>query len=66
VGIETSLHWVLNIAFHEHSSRKRAENATENFSIIYRIALNLVKNETSKKKSIKGKWPNVEWNMRLP
>lgn len=49
-AIENSLHWLLGVAFHEDSSRKRTGNAAENFSIICRIALNLIKNETTKKK----------------
>jgi predicted transposase YbfD/YdcC len=61
-GIENSLHWVLDVAFHEDSSRKRTGNAAENFSIICRIALNLIKNETTKKRSVKGKRLDAGWN----
>ena len=61
-GIENSLHWVLDVAFHEDSSRKRTGNAAENFSIICRIALNLIKNEISKKRSVKGKRLDAGWN----
>jgi predicted transposase YbfD/YdcC len=61
-SIENSLHWVLDVAFHEDSSRKRTGNTAENFSIICRIALNLIKNETSKKRSIKGKRLDAGWN----
>ena len=60
-AIENSLHWVLDVAFHEDSSRKRTGNAAENFSIINRIALNLIKNETSKKRSVKGKRLIAGW-----
>lgn len=61
-GIENSLHWLLDVAFHEDSSRKRTGNAAENFSIICRIALNLIKNETSKKRSVKGKRLIAGWD----
>jgi predicted transposase YbfD/YdcC len=61
-GIENSLHWTLDVAFNEDSSRKREGNAAENFSIINRIALNLVKNEKSKKRSVKGKRLDAGWD----
>jgi len=61
-GIENSLHWVLDVAFHEDSSRKRTGNAAENFSVICRIALNLIKNEKTKKRSVKGKKLIAGWD----
>jgi len=45
--IENSLHWILDVAFNEDRDRKRAGNAAQNFSVINRISLNLLKNETS-------------------
>ena len=54
-GIENKLHWVLDVAFSEDASRKRAGNAAQNFSILSKIALNLLKKETSEKQGIKGK-----------
>lgn len=54
-GIENKLHWVLDVAFGEDASRKRAGNASQNFSILSKIALNLLKNETSERQGIKGK-----------
>jgi predicted transposase YbfD/YdcC len=54
-GIENKLHWVLDVAFSEDASRKRAGNASQNFSILSKIALNLLKNETSERQGIKGK-----------
>lgn len=61
-GVENSLHWVLDVAFNEDSSRKRNADAAENFSIVCRIALNLVKNETSKKRSVRGKRLDAGWD----
>ena len=61
-GIENSLHWVLDVAFGEDKSMKRNEISVQNFSIINRIALNLVKNEKSKKRSVKGKRLDAGWN----
>lgn len=54
-SIENKLHWVLDVIFKEDLSTKQAGNATENFSVITKIALNLLKNNTSKKLSIKKK-----------
>lgn len=61
-GIENSLHWVLDVSFGEDKSMKHNQNAIENFSIINRIALNLVKNENSKKRSVKGKRLDAGWD----
>ena len=54
-GIENKLHWVLDVIFNEDLSTKQAGNAAENFSIITKIALNLLKNNTTRKLSIKKK-----------
>lgn len=54
-GIENKLHWVLDVAFGEDASRKRAGNAAQNFSVLNKIALNLLKNEPTKYLGIKRK-----------
>jgi len=61
-GIENSLHWVLDVAFGEDKSRKRTGYSAQNFAIINRIALNLLKNDKSKKRSIKGKRLDAGWD----
>ena len=60
-GIENKLHWVLDVGFSEDRCRKRAGHAAQNFSILNRIALNLLKQDTSKR-GIKGKRLNAAWN----
>jgi len=52
-GIETSLHWCLDIAFREDESRIRKGNGAENFAILRHIALNLLKKEDTAKIGIK-------------
>ena len=42
-GIENQLHWVLDMAFNEDRSQKRAENSAENFSRMLRLARNILK-----------------------
>jgi predicted transposase YbfD/YdcC len=61
-GIENKLHWVLDVGFHEDLSRKRTGNAAQNFSIVNRIALNLLKQEKSSKRGIKGKRLKAGWD----
>lgn len=61
-GIENSLYWVLDVAFHEDQSMKTNPNAVHNFSIINRITLNLLTNDDSKKRSVKGKRLDAGWD----
>ena len=61
-GIENKLHWQLDVSFGEDHSRKRDGYAAQNFSMINRIALNLIKQEQSKKRSVKGKRLSAGWN----
>ena len=61
-AIENNLHWALDVAFSEDASRKRAGNAAQNYSILLKIALNLLKNESSKKLSMKSKRLEAGWN----
>ncbi len=62
-GIENQLHWTLDVAFGEDKSQKRAGYAAQNFSLINKIALNLLKNEKSKKRrSMKVKRHRTGWD----
>jgi predicted transposase YbfD/YdcC len=47
-GIENKLHWSLDVSFKEDQSRKRMGNSAENFGIISKIALTLIKKSTIK------------------
>ena len=60
--IENSLHWTLDVAFNEDNSRKRTGYAAQNFSVLSRIALNLLKNETTTKCGIKEKRLKAGWD----
>jgi len=42
-GVENGLHWSLDIAFGEDQARMREGNSAENFSILRRISLNLIR-----------------------
>ena len=61
-GIENKLHWSLDVSFSEDASRKRAGNAAQNYSILLKIALNLLKNEKTEKQGIKGKRLKAAWD----
>jgi predicted transposase YbfD/YdcC len=60
-GIENKLHWVLDVDFDEDLCQKRAGNSAENFSVLKRIALNILKQDKSSKRSIKGKRLHAAW-----
>lgn len=61
-GIENSLHWVLDIAYREDESRIRTGYAQQNFALMRKITLNLLKQETTIKVGIKGKRLNAGWD----
>lgn len=61
-GVENNLHWQLDVSFDEDKSRKRDRNAAENYSVILRMALNIIKNEKSTKRSVKGKRLKAGWD----
>lgn len=54
-SIENSLHWVLDVTWNEDQSRIRKGNAAQNVALLRKMALNILKNDTSLKDSIKGK-----------
>ncbi|MFT6745858.1 MAG: putative transposase YbfD/YdcC [Glaciecola sp.] len=54
-AIENKLHWVLDVAFGEDASRKRKGNAAQNYSLLLKMALNLLKNEKTENKALKEK-----------
>ena len=62
-GIENKLHWVLDVGFGEDLDRKRAGHAAQNFSLLNRLALNLLKQDTTFKRGIKGKRLRAAWNL---
>ena len=46
--VENQLHWVLDVYFAEDASRKRVNNSGQNFAIIRKMALNLLRNHPEK------------------
>lgn len=54
-GIENQLHWCLDVTFREDACRVRKDNASENFNIIRKIALNLLKTNATRKLTVAKK-----------
>lgn len=52
-SIENELHWTLDVVFGEDKSRKRKQNEAENFSLLRRMALNVLKAYHGDKRSIR-------------
>lgn len=61
-GIENSVHWVLDVTFEEDSSLIRTGHAAENFSILKRLTLNMLRLDSDSKTSVKGKRRKAGWN----
>lgn len=60
-GIENGLHWVLDMTFREDELRIRKRNAAQNAAILRRLALNLLKQDQSAKKSLCLKRKYCSW-----
>lgn len=54
-GIENKLHWVLDVQLREDDCRIRKGNGPENFAILRHVALNLLRQDKTTKRGIKGK-----------
>jgi predicted transposase YbfD/YdcC len=61
-GVENNLHWQLDVTFKDDANRMRSGNAAENFSLLNKIALNLLKQEQSGRRSINTKRHKAGWD----
>jgi predicted transposase YbfD/YdcC len=62
-GIENSLHWVLDVAFREDDCRIRKANGPQNFGLLRRFALSLLKQEKAiSKLGVKSKRKRCGWD----
>ena len=62
--VENKLHWQLDVSFDEDQNRLRSGFAAENFSLMNKIALNLLKNEKSVRIGVKNKRLKAGWDNR--
>jgi len=60
--IENKLHWVLDVAFEEDASRIRKGHAAENMAVVRRLALSLLKQETTSPVGTATKRLQAGWN----
>jgi predicted transposase YbfD/YdcC len=63
-SIENNLHWQMDVSFAEDDNRTQKRNAAENFAMLRRIALNLLKLHPSKH-SITTKRLLAGWNKKF-
>lgn len=61
-GIENKVHWLLDVVFKEDDSRIRDRNSAQNFTALRRLAINMIKRETSTKRSIRQRRIMAGWN----
>ena len=54
-AIENNLHWQLDVSFDEDAWLAKAGNIASNMALINKLAINLVKQETSCKRSVRSK-----------
>lgn len=60
--VENKLHWTLDVAFGEDDSRVRTGHAAQNLGVVRRLALSLLKQETSRSVGTKIKRKEAAWN----
>ena len=63
-GVENRVHWVLDVCFGEDGSRIRKGHGAANMSLLRRLTLNLIRQEQTVKRSLKGKRKRAEWDNR--
>lgn len=61
-SVENQLHWQLDVSFNEDQRRIRKHHGAENFSRLCRLALNLLKRDTTVKIGIHGKRLKAGWD----
>lgn len=60
--VENKLHWQLDVAFREDLCKVRRDYAAENFSLVRKMALNLLKADTSEKLGVPNKRKLAGWS----
>ncbi len=61
-SVENNVHWHLDVTFGEDQSKIRAGYGAENFSLMRKAGLNLLKADTSIKAGIENKRKLAGWN----
>ena len=61
-GIETTLHWSLDVTFSEDQSRVRKGRGPENLGMLRRLVVSILQQDTSCKASLRAKRPIAGWD----
>jgi predicted transposase YbfD/YdcC len=61
-GIETTLHWSLDVTFAEDGSRVRKDRGPENLGMLRRLVVSMLQQDTSSKASLRGKRLIAGWD----
>jgi predicted transposase YbfD/YdcC len=61
-SIENSLHWVLDVSFHEDACRIRRDFASQNMAMLRHLALNLLSKDSSTKRGIAARRKKAAWD----
>jgi predicted transposase YbfD/YdcC len=61
-GIETTLHWSLDVTFSEDQSRVRKDRGPENLGMLRRLVVSMLQQDTSCKASLRGKRLIAGWD----
>ena len=63
-SIENKLHWQLDVSYREDECKIRKDNGAENFSVLRRATLNMLKMDKKTKSGIKNKRSKAGWNRK--
>lgn len=63
-SIENKLHWSLDVNLGEDANKTRNKIAAENLAVARKIALNLVKQDKTKKVGLKSKLKQAAWDLQ--
>lgn len=61
-GIENKVHWVLDVVFQEDQSRIRREDGGQNMAVLRHLALNLLRQDQTKRLSLRMKRKRAGWD----
>lgn len=61
-GVENNLHWTIDMAFREDESRIRTGNAPSNMAVLRHIALNIIRQDKTRKVGVKASRLKAGWS----